>query len=661
MLKSSQRPKNRNGNNSETSGDSGIDEPVKPVKYFGTDNYWIGQRIAEKKINTNTPNLRQYWEQNSLREQQEKQRQSQLAQNRSRRPFGFPKWRSNDAMTASLVASGKVPQLIPKDSQLPEHRKQKIEETERRAVAERQALQKSASNHKMQSLYKGKSMECLSMQVDYQPWYDRERIRSAISRESIGNIGAAKDRFERGDFPERDYRGGSSYALNNIDREPIRSGVTSAVPSRPATSMGKPNYAPPDVPTSQPPQISQNTASQNHQSHQNAQTVTMSPEHYAFLQYMRQNPNILSDFGIEVPKTLLNLSDNLQTEPETRQNTATPRQMAPVQPVAPTPHRSSGSGRYVKNGAGPRHHRRLYDVSVKQIPENKRQSMQDLDQQKAGDSLIAAEIRAIQEREDELRRSRSELGLPNLEDTLENWRTGHRLSSAVSTDAINHGFTHGYGSGRSLAASCDDLQWQQQQPYYERHYDGNSGYPMAGFDEQDEPASLTATSPSEPSLPSQPLASTGPSALPTTPAPAFASLLGASQQQQQHPVQHHEHPTLDVIDHRRRVSLSGIRRDPLHPARGSSRGLASPGSIIVSPESEPASLLLRSPDQGQDHGSPTAGSFKLFKSQDPDVVSVVSVESFGSASVTTVSCNGGGSRAETVVYYTAGKLIIPVE
>lgn len=35
--------------------------------------------------------------------------------------------------------------------------------------------------------------------------------------------------------------------------------------------------------------------------------------------------------------------------------------------------------------------------------------------QKAGDSLIAAEIRAMREREEELKRSRSELGLPTLE------------------------------------------------------------------------------------------------------------------------------------------------------------------------------------------------------------------------------------------------------
>ncbi|VDM26160.1 unnamed protein product [Toxocara canis] len=51
-------------------------------------------------------------------------------------------------------------------------------------------------------------------------------------------------------------------------------------------------------------------------------------------------------------------------------------------------------------------------------------SAQELDREKAGDSLIAAEIRMLQDREDELKRSRSELGLPNLEDTIQIWRTG---------------------------------------------------------------------------------------------------------------------------------------------------------------------------------------------------------------------------------------------
>ena len=47
-------------------------------------------------------------------------------------------------------------------------------------------------------LQKGKSLDSLMMQLDYQPWYDRNQIREAISRESIANLGATKDKFENG-------------------------------------------------------------------------------------------------------------------------------------------------------------------------------------------------------------------------------------------------------------------------------------------------------------------------------------------------------------------------------------------------------------------------------------------------------------------------------
>lgn len=45
-------------------------------------------------------------------------------------------------------------------------------------------------------LHKGKSLDSLTMQLDYKPWYDRSRIRESVSRESIADFGAAKSRFE---------------------------------------------------------------------------------------------------------------------------------------------------------------------------------------------------------------------------------------------------------------------------------------------------------------------------------------------------------------------------------------------------------------------------------------------------------------------------------
>lgn len=60
-----------------------------------------------------------------------KERAAQL--HRIRGPYAFPKWRSSDPMSASLVASVRTPELIPDDSRLPQHRISRIFETEAEA------------------------------------------------------------------------------------------------------------------------------------------------------------------------------------------------------------------------------------------------------------------------------------------------------------------------------------------------------------------------------------------------------------------------------------------------------------------------------------------------------------------------------------------------
>uniref|UniRef100_A0AC34FLC8 Uncharacterized protein n=1 Tax=Panagrolaimus sp. ES5 TaxID=591445 RepID=A0AC34FLC8_9BILA len=441
-----------------------------------------------------------------------------------RRPFGFPKWRSNDAMSASLVASGKVSSLIPKDSNIPEHRKQKIEDTEIKAEYEKQYIHQNIIPKR--PLHKGKSLESLTMQIDYKPWYDRERIRGSVSRESIANLGAAKEKFEKEDYIDRTEPIHRQFGTE-FNQRPMT--PHSQQTSRPPTSMGKPIIAqgilktsdnsPPMAPLhqSQPyvvpqsynnysqqqqQQYHQPIQQQQHQQHLYPQTnpqivhqqqfhqppqnqqipqqqqqpsrqqaVNLSADHYMLLQYIKQNPTVFNDFGIEIPKKLYNLVDDLafpehnnhivvgrQQQPQQPQQ---PPHQTPVQPVQPTP---QNRGRYLKNGmqnnVNPRF-RRTYDMSQKQIPENRRQSMQELDHSKAGDNLIAAEIRANKEREDELRRSRSELGLPNLEDTLELWKLGYHsrhpsknLREAASYDHLNQ-----------FHASTDDLN-----PYDEMIY-----------------------------------------------------------------------------------------------------------------------------------------------------------------------------------------------
>ncbi|CAJ0573463.1 unnamed protein product, partial [Mesorhabditis spiculigera] len=70
-----------------------------------------------------------------------------------------------------------------------------MEETEREATRTKQVIHEAVPKR----LSKGKSMESLAqVQVDYQPWYDKSKIRDGISRESIANIHAARQVFEGG-------------------------------------------------------------------------------------------------------------------------------------------------------------------------------------------------------------------------------------------------------------------------------------------------------------------------------------------------------------------------------------------------------------------------------------------------------------------------------
>ena len=192
--------------------------------------------------------------------------------------------------------------------------------------------------------------------------------------------------------------------------------------------------------------------------HGSNSAINLSPDHYLLLQYIRQNPGIFNDFGIEIPRKLFQLAEEIPFPQENNHHLINRQQtQTPVQPVPPTPQK----GRYVKNttnNGNPARFRKTYDMSLKQIPENRRQSMQELDQTKAGEGLIAAEIRAMKEREEELRRSRSELGLPSLEDTLEIWRHGYQtkmnqtrgIRGAVSYDHLNH-----------FNGSCDELRFDE--------------------------------------------------------------------------------------------------------------------------------------------------------------------------------------------------------
>ncbi|UMM18154.1 hypothetical protein L5515_014350 [Caenorhabditis briggsae] len=169
-------------------------EIQEPKKDFES---WSG-RAMEGRVSggqvRGTNNIRGYWERNiqiELRQRAEEERRQRP------KSYGFPKWRSTDALSASLVASNSI--QIPVDSRIPEERLRKMEETEREAIEVKKEIHEEAemaSGSNTRKLSKGKSLDSLSMQVDYQPWYDTEKIKSAVSRESIANIATSREFFE---------------------------------------------------------------------------------------------------------------------------------------------------------------------------------------------------------------------------------------------------------------------------------------------------------------------------------------------------------------------------------------------------------------------------------------------------------------------------------
>lgn len=169
-------------------------EIQEPNKDFES---WSG-RVMEGRVSggqvRGTNNIRGYWERNIQIEQRQRAEEERRQRPKS---YGFPKWRSTDALSASLVASNNI--QIPGDSRIPEARLRKMEETEREAIEVKKEIHEEAEmafGNNARKLSKGKSLDSLSMQVDYQPWYDTEKIKSAVSRESIANIATSREFFE---------------------------------------------------------------------------------------------------------------------------------------------------------------------------------------------------------------------------------------------------------------------------------------------------------------------------------------------------------------------------------------------------------------------------------------------------------------------------------
>ncbi|CAJ0957509.1 unnamed protein product, partial [Mesorhabditis belari] len=391
---------------------------------------WAGSKLAGRvDENPRAHGVKNYWEENCRKEVLAKQDESR----KPRQTYGFPKWRSTDALSASLVASNKV--TIPTDSRIPKQRLQKMEETEKEASRTKQIIHEAVQPKRMS---KGKSLESLSgqIQVDYTPWYDRTKIREGISRESIANIHAARQLFENGQpvdskwvqLPSTGQRRSDGRSTGMASRAETPSNTQTPIPQRTQTN-NRESYREIDYgmePQTRSPQLPQSQATQvvypSH--HTTSVGISLTMEEQLLLLYLRQNSDMIAALGILIPDQIRAILDSipwrrveLRGYEEETPHSYTPQGMSPSQRLPLQP-----SGRYVKNVSSQSNVPRF----VKRVEGQRGQQRGFNEEPRAGEGLIAAEIRQTREREDELKRSRSELGLPSLEESMELWRLGQR-------------------------------------------------------------------------------------------------------------------------------------------------------------------------------------------------------------------------------------------
>uniref|UniRef100_A0A0N4ZIR9 Nuclear protein MDM1 n=1 Tax=Parastrongyloides trichosuri TaxID=131310 RepID=A0A0N4ZIR9_PARTI len=153
-------------------------------------------KLNKKHINRKGPMIKKYWEKNIEKENQERTKELETMKTLKKSSYEFPRWRSIDAMSASLVASSNQKALIPNDSTIPEFRKEMIDISERNAEIERNKIK--LLMEKSKPLKKVKSMETLSTTNVSTPWYDREQINEAVSRESISDVCGTREKWITG-------------------------------------------------------------------------------------------------------------------------------------------------------------------------------------------------------------------------------------------------------------------------------------------------------------------------------------------------------------------------------------------------------------------------------------------------------------------------------
>ncbi|EYC12433.1 hypothetical protein Y032_0047g1476 [Ancylostoma ceylanicum] len=142
-------------------------------------------------------------------------------------------------------------------------------------------------------------------------------------------------------------------------------------------------------------------------------------EEQLFMLYMKQNPEIVSSLGLEYSPSTGKAMEEL------------PWRMVELRLVdggsgSPALSQSPRPGRFLKKcQTAPSNHIRKGDVPAKEHDESPRYAHGTMPAEKRIGSLIKYEMMRLKEREDELRRSRKDLGLPSLEETMELWKQGN--------------------------------------------------------------------------------------------------------------------------------------------------------------------------------------------------------------------------------------------
>lgn len=388
--------------------------------------YHFGSAVSRARMKSAPSNVRGFWQSSVAEEQKSKREETRST---SSKPYSFPRWRSSDALSASLVASNSVD--VPKDSRIPEQRLKKMRETDRLAQIHKAHIHKQVEPPR--SLRKGKSLDSLIIHVDYQPWYDRDKIRESVCRESIGNIAEAKERFEpRSEVgrPTEGYRhqhGSSGQAASSHDDPAARLDTSQQnLPSDDSQTYPNVYYG---AANGTRTTIHSNGIAMSEKQRESSLEQVYSSEEQLLMLFLKQHPEIASSLGItcsystmRAMESLPRIAVELRLSDETHLTSATsPRQ-----------------GRYLKKcQTAPSSH--LHAKALRNDSYETNGPVQPPNEKRIG-SLVQSEIKQLRRREEELYESRAQLGLPTLEETVDRWKRGPQANfrCTSSCDQINH-------------------------------------------------------------------------------------------------------------------------------------------------------------------------------------------------------------------------------